>query len=149
MAWRIAFILWSGENELGINCYYLVNSKGNSKLVYGDDELYAMRSRIDNYKIHKRKGVKEIYTHAKHYMLACFETKLDFITEDYFQLKDILVYMYPYRVYVGKSQGLSLQDIVKNELSYLLSGDNSYTNRGYNVTEINWLINEAKTYAKN
>lgn len=147
MAWRIAFVLWSGADELGINCYYLVNQKGRIMLVYGDDELYTMRSRIDNYKINKPRGAKEVYTPAKHYKDATFETKLRFTARDYFQLKDILVEMYPYSVSVNKKANrMSLQEIVNSELKRLMTDDNSYRDRGYTLNQINWLINEAMAY---
>ena len=74
MAWRIAFVLWSGADELGINCYYLVNQKGRAMIAYGDDELYTIRSRIDNYNINKPRGAKDVYTPVKYYRKASFET---------------------------------------------------------------------------
>lgn len=149
MAWRIAFVLWSGADELGINCYYLVNQKGRAMIAYGDDELYTIRSRIDNYNINKPRGAKDVYTPVKYYRKASFETKLRFTARDYFQLKDILVEMYPYSVSVNKKANrISLQDIVKDELTRLMTDDNSYKTRGYSLNQINWLINEAMAYTK-
>ena len=149
MAWRLAFILWSGEAELGINCYYLVNNRGQSMIAIGDDELYALRNRIDNYKIYKSREVKEIYSPSYAYKAPKFETKLRLVTEDYFDTRDLLIEMYRPSVAVNKfANGLSLTDTIKYELNKLLSGNNSYSNRGYTLDKVRWLINQAITYQK-
>lgn len=140
--YRLALIMYS--NELATNIYYLVDEHNKIHVRHSDKSLWAIRKQVINYEIGGK--VIDCYPRVGYYRDLRFNSGLTFTTQDYFDIRDIIIPMYEPRVAVLKSQGHSIKVIANNEFKKYTDGDNSYTNKGY--INAKWLINEAYKYKK-
>lgn len=147
MEYNLAFILWSCDAAFGFNAYVVVDKEGKIHIINGDRQLWIHRNHIKNYDITANCPIKQIenyYTVKNYYIKPRFETYLTFKTETHFDLRDILIEMYEPRVYTEFKKGTDLRTISRRELKKLITGDNSYTNRGYKPEMIDFLLREAQ-----
>lgn len=141
--YKLALIMYS--DELGANVYYLLDENNKMHIRSSDKSLWDIRKQVINYEIGGK--VIDCYPRVKHYRELKFNSGLTFHTEDYFDIRDIIIPMYDIRVGVLLYQGHSKKYIIDYEFKYYINGDNSYTNRGYRNAK--WLINEAYKYKNN
>ena len=128
----LLLIMWSGQAQLGVNAFILVDKKYRVHIVFGDKNFYKMRAKLCNCQVERLVMEKDLSNRYNQNFAALIQNK-GFATQlkiTYFPKSEGFefprVEMLEGRIMAKYHRGRKLSDIVNEELLLLWNWDTYY-----------------------